>query len=243
VDEVRTTLARLWDRPAPDGSRNLRENAARLAALLEDWTRRRVLKLADEAFVEYVTLTGRFAVSAEKPAAARKPSALGKLLLRGFLLAAVAARLQSRGEGRGLRLGLRVRLLRVALHLHGLGPKTEGVDRGAARRVRVTLEEPAVHGMAYHLIRSTLATLPSGRRPLVDEVTFAFATLDTALALGAMRAAADGREVLTGEDFTAGLVEAADLAQTSADGPLAGFLESFTGGLEALRVFVQGGGS
>jgi Fe-S-cluster containining protein len=238
--EMRRVLRQLLDRVGEDGRRDLRSNVARMAGLLDDWTRHRVLKLEGEAFDEYVTLTGRFAVATEKPAPSERPSPVGRLVLRGFLLAVVAARLQAAGPRAGARLGLRSRLVRVALHLHGLWPPTEGLDRRARQRVRVNLGDPAVHALVHHFLRSTLETLPTGQRPLVDELALAFATLDAALALGAGRAAQAGRDTLQAPDLAAGLAEAADLGQTAGDGVLARMLQTLTGGLDALRAFAGG---
>ena len=243
--EMRVVLQRLLDRVRPDGHRDLRSNVARMAALLNDWTRYRVLKLGDDELAEYVKLTGRFAASSEKPVASPRPSALGRMLLRGFLLAVVAGRLQATGARVGPRLGLRWRLVRVALHLHGLWPPTEGLDRRARRRVRVDLGDPGVHAPVYHFLRSTVETLPTGCRPLLDELALTFATLDAALALGAMRARHAGRDTLQAEDLLAGLSEASDLGQTAGEGLLARMLETLTGGLDALRAFAwrpEGGG-
>jgi hypothetical protein len=221
----------------PDGQRDLRSNVARMAALLDDWTRYRVLKLEDEAFGEYVRVTGRFAAETEKPAPPERPSPVGRLVLRGFLLAVVAGRLQAAGPRTGARLGLRWRLVRVALHLHGLWPSTEGLDRRARARVRVDIHDPAVHALVHHFLRSTLETLPTGRRPLLDELALAFATLDAALALAASRAARAGRDALQAQDLVAGLAEAADLGHTAGEGMLARTLQTLTGGLDALRAF------
>jgi len=233
-------LRRLLDRVGEDGRRDLRSNVARMAALLDDWTRHRVLKLEGEAFDEYVKLTGRFAVATEKPVPPERPSPVGRLVLRGFLLAVVAARLQAAGPRAGARLRLRSRLVRVALHLHGLWPPTEGLDRRARERVRVDLGDPAVHALVHHFLRSTLETLPTGRRPLVDELALAFATLDAALALAASRAARAGRDTLQAQDLVAGLTEAADLGQTAVGGMLARMLQTLAGGLDALRAFACG---
>ena len=237
ADEMRVVLRLLLDRREQDGHRDLRANVARIAALLDDWTRHRVLKLEDEAFAEYVTLTGRFAATTDKAVHPQRPSPVGRMLLRGFLLAVVAARLQAAGPRSGLRLGLRWHLLRVALHLNGLWPPTEGLDRGARRRVRADLGDPVLEALVYHFLRSTIETLPTGRVPLVDELALAFATLDSALALGAMRAAQAGRGTVQAEDLVAGLTEAADLGQTTGDGLLAGMLVTLTGSLDALRAF------
>ncbi|HVQ31127.1 MAG TPA: YkgJ family cysteine cluster protein [Vicinamibacteria bacterium] len=235
--EMRVVLRRLLDRVAPDGRRDLRANVARMASLLDDWTRHRVLKLEGDAFSEYVTLTGRFAAASEKPVAASGPSAVERMLLRGFLLAVVAGRIQAAGPRVGPRLGLRWHLVRVALHLHGLWPPVENLDRRAIRRVRTDLGDPALDALVYHFLRSTLETLPTGRRALVDELGLAFATLDAALALAAMRASAAGRDSVEAEDLVAGLTESADLGQTGGDGALARMLETLTGGLGALRAF------
>jgi len=238
--EMRVVLRHLLDRVGENGRCDLRSNVARMAALLDDWTRHRVLKLEGEAFDDYVKLTGRFAAATEKPAPPERPSPVGRLVLRGFLLAVVAARLQAAGPRAGARLSLRSRLVRVALHLHFLWPPTEGLDRRARQRVRVDLGDPAVHALVHHFLRSTLETLPTGRRPLVDELALAFATLDAALALGASRAAQAGRDTLQAQDLVAGLTEAADLGQTAGDGVLARVLQTLTGGLDALHAFACG---
>lgn len=235
--EMRVVLSRLLDRVEADGHRDLRANVARMAALLDDWTRHRVLKLEGDAFGEYVALTGRFAASSDKPVAPVRPSPVSRMLRRGFLLAVVAGRLQSAGPRAGLRLGLRWRLVRVALHLHGLWPPTEGLDRGAVRRVRVDLSDGDLGAIVRHFLRSTLETLPTGRRSLVDELALAFAILDAALALAAMHAAQAGRDCLLTEDLVAGLTEASDLGQTGGEGVLARMLETLTGGVDALRAF------
>lgn len=235
--EIREMLLGVLDRKGDDGRRDLRANVARIGALLEDWTRHRVGKLQPDAFAEYVRLTGRHAVTSTRPVPEARASRVGRLLLRGFLLAVVAGRLQAGAPTRGLRLALRARLLRVTLHLHGLWPATEGLDRRAPRRVRVPLDEPALHGLVHHFLRSSLETLPTGQRSLVDELSWAFATLDAALALGAMAAARRGSDTASREDVVAGLTEAADLAQAATHGPLGRVLQSLTGGLDALHHF------
>jgi hypothetical protein len=241
--EMKSVLQTLLDRRTADGRRDLRANVARMAALLDDWTRHRVLSLEGAAFADYVRLTGGFACTSDEPASVgpgatlQPPTALGRLLRRGFLLAVVAGRLQASGPRQGLRLRLRSRLVRVALHLHGLCPGTEGLDRRAARRIRLDLDEPRVHAVVHHFLRSTLETLPTGRGALVDELAWAFATLDAAARLAAARTAGEGRTVVTADDLVAGLAEAADLGQAGAHGVLGRLLGSLTGGIDALRAF------
>jgi len=239
VGTIRTWLLRLLETPGEDGSPDLRASVARIADRLEDWTRHRVLKLEPDAFAEYVELTGRHAAGSPRPVPPRAPSRVGRWLSRGFLLAVVAARVQARGPRRGLRFGLRWRLTRLALHLHGLWPATEGVNLAAAHRARLDLGDPSLHGLVHHYLRSNLETLPTGRRPVVDEIAYAFATLNAGSALAAMRAAAEGRGTITAGALAAGIAEAADLAH--AEGGLLGSLvQSLAGGIEALHAFASG---
>jgi Fe-S-cluster containining protein len=236
--EMREMLLALLDRRGDDGHLDLRANAARVAALLEDWMRPRVARLAPGDLAEYARLTGRHAVTTPRPAPEERASRIGRLLRRGFLLAVVAARLQARGE----RLGLRARLVRVALHLHGLWPPTEGLDYRSRQRARLPLDDPEIHRLVRHFLRSAFATLPTGRRPLVDEVAWAFATLEAALGLAAMAAAREGRDAVTAQDLVAGLTEAADLTHAAVTGPAGALLQSLTGGLDAVRRFAEGPG-
>jgi len=82
---MRTYLVLLLDR-SPDVRGNLR----RIASLLADWSRSKVLKLEPDAFVEYLELTGNYALSAETPAPAREAGRVARLLFRGFLFAVLA---------------------------------------------------------------------------------------------------------------------------------------------------------
>ena len=106
---------------------------------------------------------------------------------------------------------------------------------GAARRVRLDLEDAAVHGIVRHYLRSRLETLPTGRRPMVDELAQAFAVLDAALAFGAMRAVTEGRSSISALDLSAGLEEAADIEH--GEGRLAALVASLSGGVDALHAF------
>ena len=239
VGTIRTWLLRLLETPSEDGSPDLRASVARIADRLEDWTRYRVLKLEPAAFDEYLELTGRHAASSPRPPPRRAPSRVGRWLGRGFLLAVVAARVQARGPRRGLRLGSRWRLIRVALHLHGLWPPTQGVNLAAAHGARLDLGERSLHDLVHHYLRSSLETLPTGRRPVLDEIALAFATLNAGVALAAMRATAEGREPITAGDLAAGIAEAADLAHAEG-GLLDSMLRTLAGGVDALHAFASG---
>jgi len=239
VGTIRTLLLRLLEAPGETGSPDLRANVARIADRLEDWTRHRVLKLEPDAFAEYVELTGGHATGSPRPVPPRAPSLVGRWLFRGFLLAVVAARVQARGPRTGLRLGSRWRLTRLALHLHGLWPATEGVNVAAARRARLDLGDPSLRGLVQHYLRSSLETLPTGRRPVVDEIAYAFATLNAGNVLAAMRVPVEGGERITAGGLAAGIAEAADLAHAES-GLLGSMLRSLAGGVDALHAFASG---
>lgn len=225
---LREVLRAMLDRPSPEGPPDLRANVARMAATLEDLTRRRVLQLEDERFAEYLDLTGRYAAKTDKPVPRRPPSRVARLLFKGLLLAVVAARLRSQSTG-----GRRLRLLRVLLHLHGLGPPAEGIDRRARRRAGDPLADPEVRARAHHYLRAAIETLGRGPRPVLEELSVAVALLNAAEALAAMRAVAEGRPAASVADFTAALNEAADLGHTAG---LAGrFVATFAAGIEAFR--------
>jgi Fe-S-cluster containining protein len=239
VGTLRLILRRMLDRPGANGGPDLRANVARMAATLDDLTRWRVVRLPAEGFAEYLELTGGFAASSPSPALARAPSRLARLLFRGLLLAVAAARLQARGPKSGLRLGLRLRLLRLAAHLHGLGPATEEVDLRAAGRSRLDLNEADVRGLVYHYLRSTLETLGTGRRPVMEELSLAIALLNAGTVLAAMRAGREGRTLIAVADLTAGLTEASDL-QHAEGGVLSPLLATLAGGVESLHAFASG---
>lgn len=234
---LRNVLQEILDRPSPSGRSDLRANVDRAARVLEDLARYRVVRLAPEAFAEYLDLTGRHAARSPKPLPPRPPTALGRLLARGFLFLVLAARLQGQEPGRGLRLGLRVRLLRLLAHLHGLGRGVSGIDRRALQDVRVDLAQPALHALVHHFLRAHVATLGTGRRPVLDEICFGLALLNAGLRLGALAAHARGSSAVDEADLVAGLAEAADLEHAPSRGVLGGLLNVLAGGVEPAYQF------
>jgi Fe-S-cluster containining protein len=236
---LRDVLRQMLDRPAADGRPDLRANVGRIAALLDDLTRHRVLKLDPARFDEYVELTGRYAAGSDRPSPDAKPSAVGRVLSRGFLFAVLAAREQLRAPDSGLRLSLRARLMRLLAHTHGLGPGVADVDLRTGRPVARSLDDPAVQGLVQHYLRAAISDLGSGRRPLVDEMVMAVALLNSALSFAAMRAGAAGRTTLDAEAVTDGLLETMDLAHAEPEGAYARVLVSLAGGLDALRAFAS----
>ena len=237
---LRQVLREMLDRPGPAGRPDLRANVLRMAHYLEDISRHRAVRLPPSRFAEYLELTGRYAARSEQPLAARPPSALGRLLSRGFLFAVVAAREQVEDRrGSGLRLDLRWRLLRLLAHAHGVGPGLRSLDLAAARRARLDLEQPEVHGLVWNYLRATVQTLGTGRRPVLDELAVAVAFLNAAERLSAQRAARDGKTWVDAASFREGLMEAVDL--THADSSGAGrLLATLSGGVEALYLYASG---
>jgi len=227
---VRAALRAVLDRPD-----SLADNLARIALLADDLGRRRVLKLSDERLAEYVTVMGAHAARDATPPRRHRPGGIARLLSRGFLFAALAALEQAKDPRRsGLRLGLRLRLLRLLGHVHGLGGAVAGVDIRLLRRVRIDLAEPQVHRLVDHYLRSTIETLGSGPRPLLEELSLAVSVLEAAFALGAMRAGRAGRERLTADDLVDGLTQAAELTHTADAGAFASVLTVLSSGSEPL---------
>jgi hypothetical protein len=238
---LREVLREMLDRPRPDGPPDLRANVGRMARTLEDLQRGRVLRLAPERFAEYLELTGRFAARSGKPLPRRRTSRLARVMGRGFLFVVAAVRAQVEdGRSSGLRLGLRVRLARMLLHFHGLGPGVAGYDLAGLRRVRFDLEDPAVAGPAHNYLRAAIQTLGAGRRAVLDELAVAVALLTTASALAAMRAARAQVPAVDGATFLEGLMEASELTHAAPKGALSSFLGSLAGGAEALYLFEAG---
>jgi hypothetical protein len=239
---LRQVLREMLDRPGPAGRPDLRANVLRMARFVEDISRHRVVRLAPVRFAEYVELTGRYAARSDQPLSPRRPSALGRLLARGFLFAVVAAReqLEDRRES-GLRLGLRWRLARLLAHAHGLGPGLPALDLAAARRAKFDPAGPELHGLAWNYLRSCVQTLGTGRRPVVDELGVAVAFLNAASVLGAQRAGRAGKPKVEAEDFAEGLMEAVDLTHADSSALLGRLLGTLSGGVEALYLFASGG--
>lgn len=173
LESMRWTLRRILDLHQPSFS--LRRNVGRMAVLLDDWSRHRVVKLGAEKFEEYVTLTGEFAVS--KPTDP-KPSnpAIPRLLFRGFFFAS-SVPWASRGLVTGAGMRLRLRLIRLLLHVHGIGPSFHGFRFGEARRQVLDIDAEPYFGPAYQVLRAALENLGSGRRPVMEELSLSVGCL------------------------------------------------------------------
>ena len=80
-----------------EGVHDLRRNVLRMAAVLDDLTRSRVVGLTDADFADYVRLTVPFAAADPKPVITQEPGIIGRLLQRGFLFVVAATRLKLAG--------------------------------------------------------------------------------------------------------------------------------------------------
>jgi Fe-S-cluster containining protein len=234
---LRTTLCRILDRRGADGEPDLRANLRRIGALLEDLSRRRVVSLAPDDFVEYLRLTGGYAITNDNPAPARAPAGLARLLFRGFLLAALMVQLRLDPLLAPRPVALRVTLFRLLAHLHGLGPGAAGFNFGRAIGMRFCIEDPEVRAIAHRSLRAGFETLGTGRRAVVDEIAMIVAHLNAACVLGGMHAVSNGKSSVDAESFTQGLLESSDLSHADAGGHLSTLLTTLSGGLEALYLF------
>ena len=235
--QLRALLGQMLDRPGPDGRPDLRANLRRIAALLEDLSRRRVIGLAPADWVEYLRLTGGYTLKSENPLPARAPSRLARLLFRGFLLAALSVQIHLDPVLARRRLALRFTLFRLLAHLHGLGSEAAGFDLGRAIALPLRLDDPTVHAIAHRYLRVGFETLGTGRRAVLDEVAMTVAQLNAACVLAGRHAAANGKRAVDAESFTQGLLESADLSHADAGGQMSAFLTTLSGGVEALYLF------
>ncbi len=210
---------------------DLRTNLARLAAFLEGLCGPKVLRLTPDAFLELLSLMGRHAERSEKPPERRRPAWVSRLFFRGYLFASGAIR--QRLEARHSRIG-RARLwwrqVRLLLHVHSLAPALRGFNLGRARRTAFPPADGPVWSIAHAYCRGSLASLGTGRWPIMTEIGIAAATLRVAFVLAAQDAP-DGE--ITEDALVRGLTEAADLHHLDAGllGRLVGLL---AGGLEPL---------
>lgn len=236
---VRGVLRELLERKDALGHLDLRDNVARMAHWLEDLTRYRVTRLDETAFEEYLAVMGRYAVSNAQPRPPRHPSRLGRLDFRGFLFTVLAASARLRDRSTGIRLGLRLKVFRLLLHAHGLGPAVGSVRLGAARHSHLDLAEPALSGLVHHYLRAAIETLGTGRRPILDELAVAVGFLNAAFVLARMRAAAEGQAAVDLATLSQGLMEAVDLTHADPGTALGRRLTSFAGGVESLYLFAS----
>lgn len=176
-----------------DGN-DLRSGIRRIAAVLDDLTRRRVLALSQEDFAEYVSLTVPHAAAKPEPPPAQEPGAIARMLQYGFLYTVAATRDGIAHPGQP-RNRARWRRLWLLAHFHGLAPALEVVNVNALKRCRVDINDARIRPIAAHYLRSTVETLGGAGRPIVDELAMAASYLNAACALAAMKADAAATDV------------------------------------------------
>ncbi len=173
LESVRWILRRVLDLHEPTFS--LRRNVRRVALLLEDWTRQRVLKLEAEKFGEYVNLTGEFAVTKPVDPPLVSPR-IARFLFRGFFFASLVP-WASRGLVSTSGLRKRLRLVRLLMHVHGVGPSFHGLNFSVGRGQRLDIDAEPFFAPAYQVLRAAIENLGSGRRPVVEELSLAIGHL------------------------------------------------------------------
>jgi Fe-S-cluster containining protein len=250
---ITESLLRMLAR-AHDGRIDLRANVHRMALALDDLTRRRVLRLADADFAEYIKLTLPYAATVRELAApkltseggpaspepTRKdgPGRLGRLMQFGFLYVVAATRyaIDHRDYSRwSLRLGR----LHLLAHFHRLAPAVDRVNVGVLRQ-RVDVNAPAIQPVAYHYLRASIEALGARNRPVLDDFAIAVSCLNAACALAVMNAHAAGRAV-DREVFSDALMESVDLSHADERGLMGWVLPRLAAGVEALHLFASFG--
>lgn len=236
IHVLRTNLLHILNR-VDTGGRDLRTNARRMAVLLEDLTRARVLRLADQDFAEYVSLTAPYAATVDNAVAPRAPSRIGRLLQRGFLFAAAAMRL--RMENRGAS-AWRLRWLntRLLAHFHGVGPGVGRINLARLRGAGLDVNAPSLQTVIHHYLRASIESMDAGDRPLIDTLVISASILNSACALAVMNAAG---QAIDAAAFTQALVEANDLAHAAPHSVLGELVARLAGGVEALYTLGNAG--
>ena len=232
VHIIREALLRMLIR-ADEGAIDLRANVQRIARLLDDLSRRRVVNLPDEDFAEYIKLTAPYAASSTNPVTPVPPGRIGRLMQFGFLYLVAATRygIDHRGDSPwSIRLGR----LRLLAHFHRLAPPTDRVDVRAVKR-RVDLNAPEIQPVAYHYLRAAIEALGARERPVLDDFAIAVSCLNAAAALAIMNAHATAQP-LDRQSFSDALMESVDVLHADDRGWLGWALPRLAAQVEALNV-------
>ena len=229
---IRESLLRMLAR-ADDGSIDLRANVQRISRALDDLTRRRVLRLSDPDFAEYLKLTLPYAAASTSAAEPARPGRIGRLMQFGFLYVVAATRygIEHRSDSAWSK---RIAGVRMLAHFHRLAPAMDRVNVGALKR-RVDINAPDLQPVVYHYLRASIESLGARRRPLLDDLAIAVSCLNAACALAIMNAHASGRAV-DRESFSDALMESVDVLQAEDRGLLGWALPRLAAGVEALKV-------
>ena len=233
---LRTSLLQMLTRADAAGGIDLRTNVVRMAQALEDLARPAVVRLKDDEFAEYVAITTPFAARSDKPVVTRGPSWNGRLMQRGFLFLIAATQLQvEHRRVSGSTMMLRLEAFKLLAHFHGMARGVGAFDLRLLPVRAVDANAPDLQPLVQHYLRSSIQTLGTGARPVLDELAVAVSSLNAACVLARMRASQAGGTV-NRQVFSEALVDAVDV--THADyGSMARFLTMFAGGIEALYAF------
>jgi Fe-S-cluster containining protein len=218
---------------------DIRDNLARIVAVLEDLTRPKVLALAGDDFAEYVALTLPFAAAKTDATPLQSAGRIAHLLQHGFvfLVAATRAMIERRGQA---NMQKRIVVARLLAHFHGIGPGLDRVNVAALKGRSIDLNVAEIRPIVLHYLRSTIETLGARRRPLLDELAVACSYLNAACALAIMSAAHAGSAV-DRQIFTEALMETSDLAHAASGQLFDWAVRQLAGGTSALRQLAVSG--
>jgi Fe-S-cluster containining protein len=230
---IRESLLRMLAR-ADGGAIDLRANLRRIAHVLDDLTRRRVVRLNDADFAEYIKLTLPYAAASTQEPAAISAGRIGMLMQFGFLYVVAATRygIEHRGDSAWAK---RVAGVRMLAHFHRLAPAMDRVNVRALKRQRVDINAPEIQPVAYHYLRASIEALGARNRPLLDDLAIAISCLNAACALAVMNAHASEQEI-DRQSFSEALMESVDVLQADDRGLLGWALPRLASGVEALKV-------
>lgn len=230
---IRESLLRMLAR-ADDGVVDLRVNAQRIATALDDLTRRRVLRLSDADFAEYIKLTLPYAAASTKAVEPRAPNRIGRLMQFGFLYLVAATRygIDHRADS---TWSIRLARLHMLAHFHRLAPAMDRVNVGALGRMRVDINAPEIQPVAYHYLRASIEALGARERSILDDLAIAVSCLNAACAFAVMHAHATGRPI-DRQSFSDALMESVDVLHADDRGLLGWALPRLAGGVEALKL-------
>lgn len=217
---------------------DIRVSIRRVAATLDDLTRSRVLALDQHKFDEYVSLTVPFAATNAAPPPHRDGGGIGALLQHGFLYTVLAVR-AGLAYPQPSRTALRLKRLQLLAHFHGLAPGAGSIDIRALKRRRVDINAPQIRPIVHHYLRSTIETLGTHERPMLDELAIQVSYLNAARSMAAMKADAAGSDVDRAV-FTEALMEASGIAHATS-GLLERIVNRFAGGTESLWALAKSG--
>ena len=237
---IRESLLRMLSR-ADGGAIDLRANVQRIAHVLDDLTRSRVLRLNDADFAEYIKLTLPYAAASANAIEPSGPGGIGRLMQFGFLYVVTATRygIEHRGLGAWSK---RIAAVLMLAHFHRLAPARGRVNVRALRRQRIDLNAPDIQPVAYHYLRASIEALGARERPILDDLAIAVSCLNAARALAVMNAHASGRPI-DRESFSEALMESVDVLQADERGLLGWALPRLAAQVEALKVLSAPTGS